>query len=162
MRRVIESPQFCCIYWPWPEYDGTAAWTTLKYTVTTTLHSHTRSALIAVAMVASLSAVQEGAAQETVERVPTLCHESFDVAAFEPIEKVLEQKPDASVHFYLAECYRSFGKNEAAMDHYMKAFGLEQIIDFVKERLEEAEQARDEPEIIKADHAVPRDGGPSR
>ena len=128
------------------------------------LHSHTRSAFIAVVLVASFSAVQVAAAQETVKRVPTLCDESFNEAFFEPIEKVLEQKPDPSVHFYLAECYRSFGKNEAAMDHYMKAFGLEQIIDFVKERLEEAEQARDEPDIIKADHAVPvpRDGAPSR
>jgi len=115
-------------------------------------------------LVATFSAVQEAAAQETVKRVPTLCHESFNEAFFERIEKVLEQKPDASVHFYLAECYRSFGKNEAAIHHYMKAFGLEQIIDFVKERLEEAEQARDEPETIKADHTVPvpRDGGPSR
>ncbi len=115
-------------------------------------------------MVASLSAVQEGAAQETVERVPTLCHESFDVAAFEPIEKVLEQKPDASVHFYLAECYRSFGKDEDAMNHYMKAFGLEQLFDIVVTMLEEAGQARDEPENIKADYTfpVPRDGGPDR
>ena len=128
------------------------------------LRSLTRSVLIAMILGASFSAVQEAAGQETVERVPTLCHESFNETFFEPIEKVLEQKPDPSVHFYLAECYRSFGKIDDAMDHYMKAFGLEQFIDFVKERLEEAEQARDEPEIIKADHAVPvpRDGGSDR
>ena len=133
-------------------------------------HSHTRSALIAMVLVALFGAVpvqaQEEAPHESSKRVSTLCHETFDEAFFEPIEKVLEQEPDPWVQFYLAECYRSFGKNEAAMDHYMKAFGLEQIIEFIKERLEEAEarQARDEPEIIEADHAllVPRDGGPDR
>ena len=132
------------------------------------LRSLTRSVLIAMILVASFSAVpvqaQEAAGQETVERVPTLCHESFNETFFEPIEKVLEQKPDPSVHFYLAECYRSFGKIDDAKNHYLMALSFLPIFDRVMKMLEEAKQARDEPENVQADYTFPalRDEGPSR
>ena len=69
-------------------------------------------------LVASFGAVplraQEEAAQETIKRTPTLCHESFDEGAVERIEKAFERERDPLMHFYLGECYRMLGQIDDA------------------------------------------------